>query len=212
MRSYTHIAGAILLFVTVAYLTNLSNLITGIFFAGWISVFPDIIDKITGKHRGIGHSIIWMIPFAIIGLWDIGIAVAIIIGFISHIFLDILTTNGCPVLYPIWKTDFVCFGKKRRIKTGTNQDKAVFLVILFILVPFLLFTTNIGSLLQHTEDQNMVFAASTDSMNSSKNNDTIKNNFNLNFELNDGVNKKITVQKVSENETTIIVNDIESGG
>ena len=208
MRSYTHIAGAILLYVTIAYLANFSNMITGIFFAGWISVFPDIIDKITGKHRGIGHSIIWLIPFAIIGLWNVGIAVAIMIGFVSHIFLDILTTNGCPVLYPLWKTDFVCFGKKRRIKTGTNQDKATFLVILFILIPFLLFTTNIGSILHHTEDQNVVFAASPDTVNSSKNNDTIKNNFNLNFELNDGVNKKITVQKVSENETTILVNDI----
>ena len=88
----------------------------------------------------------------------------------------------------------------------------MFLVMLFILIPFLLFTTNIGSLLHHTEDQNMVFAASTDSINSSKNNDIIKNNFNLNFELNDGVNKKITVQKVNENETTILVNDIENGG
>ena len=208
MRSYTHIAGAILLYVTIAYLANFSNMITGIFFAGWISVFPDIIDKITGKHRGIGHSIIWLIPFAMIGLWNVGIAVAIMIGFVSHIFLDILTTNGCPVLYPLWKTDFVCFGKKRRIKTGTNQDKAVFLVILFILIPFLLFTTNIGSLLQHTEDQNLVFAASTDTINNSQNNDTIKNNFNLNFEVNDGVNKKITVHKVSENETNILVNDI----
>ena len=83
---------------------------------------------------------------------------------------------------------------------------------MFILIPFLLFTTNIGSLLQHAEDQNLVFAASTDSLNSSKNNDTIKNNFNLNFELNEGVNKKITVQKVSENETSILVNDIETGG
>ena len=208
MRSYTHIAGAILLYVTIAYLANFSNIITGIFFAGWISVFPDIIDKITGKHRGIGHSIIWLIPFAIIGLWNVGIAVAIMIGFVSHIFLDILTTNGCPVLYPMWKTDFVCFGKKRRVKTGTNQDKAVFLVILFILIPFLLFTTNIGSILHPTEDQDVVFAASLDTLNSSKNNDTIKNNFNLNFELSDGVNKKITVQKVSENETTILVNDI----
>jgi len=212
MRSYTHIAGAILLFVTFAYLTNFTNLIIGIFFAGWISVFPDIIDRLSGKHRGIGHSIIWLIPFATIGLWNIGIATAMIIGFVSHIFLDIMTTNGCPVLYPIWKTDFVCFGKKRRIKTGTNQDKAVFVFILFLLIPVLLFTTNFGSLWQHTEDQNLVFAASADSMNSSKNNETIKNNFNLNFELNEGVNKNITVQKVSENETSILINDIETGG
>lgn len=208
MRSYTHIAGAVLLFVTLAYLTNLNNLIIGIFFAGWISVFPDIIDRLSGKHRGIGHSILWLIPFALIGLWNLPIAVAMILGFISHIFLDILTTYGCPVLYPIWKTDFVCFGKKRRIKTGTNQDKAVFLFILFLLIPVLLFTTNIGSLLQYTGGQNVVFAASSDTVNGSMNNDTMKNNFYLNFEIKEGVNKNISVQKVSENETNIIVNDI----
>ena len=140
MRSYTHIAAAVLLFVTFAYLTNFTNLIIGIFFASWISVFPDILDKLSGRHRGIGHSIIWLIPFATIGLWNLGIAAEVMIGFISHIFLDIMTTNGCPVLHPIWKTDFVCFGKKIRIKTGTNQDKAVFVFILFLLIPVLLFT------------------------------------------------------------------------
>jgi len=208
MRSYTHIAGAVLLFVTLAYLTNLNNLIIGIFFAGWISVFPDIIDRLSGKHRGIGHSILWLIPFALIGLWNLPIAVAMILGFISHIFLDILTTHGCPVLYPIWKTDFVCFGKKRRIKTGTNQDKAVFLFILFLSIPVLLFTTNIGSLLQYAGGQNVVFAANSDTVNGSINNDTMKNNFYLNFEFKEGVNKNISVQRVSENETNILVNDI----
>jgi len=73
---------------------------------------------------------------AIVGFWNVGIAVAMMIGFISHIFLDILTTNGCPILYPLWKNDFVCFGKKRRIKTGTNEDKSVFLVLLLLLIPF----------------------------------------------------------------------------
>jgi hypothetical protein len=79
--------------------------------------------------------------------------------------------------------------------------------ILLLLIPVLLFTTNIGSLWGNAEDQSLVFAAGTDSINSS-NNDIIKNNFNLNFELNQGVNKKITVQKVSENETTILIDDI----
>lgn len=208
MRSYTHIVGAIFLFVTFAYVTNFNNLLTGIFFAGWISLFPDLIDKITGKHRGIGHSIFWLIPLAIVGFWNMGIAVAIMIGFISHIFLDILTTNGCPVLYPLWKNDFVCFGKKRRIKTGTNQEKAVFLVILLLLVPFLLLTTNIVSLFENTGDENVVFAGSSESVNSSINNDTMKNNFYLNFELKEGVNKNISIKKVSEKETNILVNDI----
>jgi inner membrane protein len=208
MRSYTHIVGAIFLFVTFAYVANFNNLLTGIFFAGWISVFPDLIDKLTGKHRGIGHSIFWLIPLAIVGFWNMGIAVAIMIGFISHIFLDILTTNGCPVLYPLWKNDFVCFGKKRRIKTGTNQEKAVFLVMLLLLIPFLFFTTNLVSLFENTGDENVVFAGSSESVNSSINNDTMKNNFYLNFELKEGVNKNISIKKVSEKETNILVTDI----
>lgn len=208
MREYTHITGAILLFLTFAYLTNYNNLIIGIFIAGWISVFPDIIDKLIGKHRGIGHSILWLIPFALLGIFNLTIAIAMIIGFISHILLDLMTIHGCPVLYPILKTDFVCFNRRKRIKTGTYQEKAAFVFLLFLLIPVLFFITNIGSLGGHSADQNVVFASNTDTTNSSKNNDTIKNNYNLNFELNEGTNKKITVQKVSENETTIIINDI----
>ncbi len=54
----------------------------------------------------------------------------------------------------------------------------------------------------------MVFARSSESVNSSINNDTMKNNFYLNFEFKEGVNKNISVQRVSENETNILVNDI----
>lgn len=204
MRSYTHIAGAILLFITFAYLTNLNNILIGIFFAGWISVFPDIIDRLLGKHRGYGHSLIWLVPFTLVGFLDLAIAAALIIGFISHILLDILTVNGCPVLYPFWKTNFVCFSKGRRIKTGTNQDKAVFVFILFLLIPVLLFTTSVGSMINFSDNQNLVFAAG-DNTNSSNNNDTIKNTFNLNFELDQNVKKNITVEKISDNKTTITI-------
>jgi len=112
MREYTHIVGAVPLFLAVAYLTNLHNLFTGIFFAAWISVFPDLVDKLTGKHRGIGHSIFWLVPFTLIGFWNLTIAAALVIGIISHIVLDIITTYGCPLLYPLSKTYFVSFGKK----------------------------------------------------------------------------------------------------
>ena len=54
----------------------------------------------------------------------------------------------------------------------------------------------------------MVFAGSSESVNSSINNDTMKNNFYLNFELKEGVNKNISIKKVSEKETNILVNDI----
>ena len=207
MKSYTHIVGAILTFILFSYIISLNSILIGIFFAGWISIFPDILDKLIGKHRGYGHSIIWIIPFILVGLWNIGIAAALIIGFLSHIFLDTLTENGSPVLYPFSKTNFVCFSKGRRIKTGTNQDKAVFLFILFLLVPLFLFTTGIGSLI-NSDDQNFVFGAG-DNTNNAKNNDTIKNNFNFNFELSGSVKKNITLKKINENETEILITDIK---
>lgn len=118
-----------------------------------------------------------------------------------------MTIHGCPVLYPLLKTDFVCFNRRRRIKSGTYQEKAAFVFLLFLLIPVLFFIINIGSLGGHGADQNVVFASNTNAINSSNNADAIKNNYNLNFQLNDGTNKKITVKKVNENETTIIVND-----
>ena len=207
MKSYTHIVGAILSFILFSYITNLNSILIGIFFAGWISVFPDILDKLIGKHRGYGHSSIWIVPFTLIGLWNIAIAAALIIGFLSHIFLDTLTENGSPVLYPFSKTNFVCFSKGRRIKTGTNQDKAVFLFILFLLVPLFLFTTGIGSLI-NSDNENFVFGAG-ENTNNIKTNETIKNNFNFNLELSESVKKNITLRKINENETEILITDIE---
>ena len=140
MREYTHVAGALLLYVSLAFLINLNVTIIGIFFAGWISLFPDIMDRLFGKHRGIGHSIFWVLPFILIAILNYGIAFALIIGFTSHIFLDIFTTHGSPFLKPLIKTSFVSLSMRNRIKTNTNKDKAVFIFILLLLIPALLFT------------------------------------------------------------------------
>lgn len=212
MRSYTHVAGALVLFLSFAYLVNLNCLMVGILFAGWISVFPDILDNLIGSHRGVGHSIFWLIPFAILGFLNIAIAIALLMGFISHIFLDILTTHGCPVFYPIWKTNFVVLNQKRRIKTGTKQDKAVFVALIFLLIPIIFFTLGATHTLKCPFDQNFVSASTginqdkvtNDSLNS------VKNNFNLNFQLNPKTNKNVTMKKINENETTVIIKDIES--
>ncbi len=140
MRIYTHIAGSILFYVIFAYLINLNTIIFGILIAGLISVFPDLIDKVIGKHRGIGHSIIWLIPFVFIGFFNFGIGFALIIGFLSHIFLDTFTWNGCPFFYPFSKINFVSLNKRNRVRTGTAKEKAIFIFILFILVPTILFS------------------------------------------------------------------------
>jgi len=84
--------------------------------------------------------------------------------------------------------------------------------MLLLLSTVLLFSTNIVTLLGGSPGENFVFAGTSDTPNTSQNNNAVKNNFNLNFDLNEGVYKNITVKKVNENETTILIKDIEPEG
>lgn len=208
MKIYTHIVGSILFFVFVAYLMNLNGIVIGIFIAGWISVLPDVIDRVEGKHKGIGHSIIWLIPFIIIGNINFLVGSALIIGFSSHIFFDIFTWNGCPFLYPFSKMDFVSLSRRNRIKTGTNQEKAIFVFIIFLLIPLLLFTTGIFSNLKVPGDQNSIFSTGEASGVPLNNYHDTKNplkTINLNLQLNSNMSKNITIHQANENDTNIVV-------
>jgi inner membrane protein len=210
MRTYTHIAGAVLFFLIFSYLLDIPNLLLGFFFVVWISVFPDIMDRLVGKHRGIGHSIFWLIPMAMGGFLSMGISAALIIGFISHIFLDIFTVKGCPLLYPLRKTSFVCLNRQKRIKTGTNQDKSVFIFLIFLIIPLIFFTTFAGSILSFAHAQNFSFPGNN--LNSSPARDSFGNGISLNFNLDKATNKNVTVERVNENITNIIIRDLEPGG
>ena len=214
MRIYTHIAFSILFFVIFAYLINLNTTIFGIFIAGLISVFPDTMDKFEGKHRGIGHSIIWIIPLVFIGFLNFGIGFALVTGFLSHIFLDTFTWKGCPFLYPFSKIEFVTLNKRNRVTTGTAKEKAIFIFILFILVPTILFSTGISSVLDLPGAQNTIFRTGDGDgvPNNINKQGTANDRFNLNFQINSNTNKNITFQKVNENETNVIVKDLEAGG
>ena len=209
MKFYTHITASILFFVTFSFLINFDINILSIFIAGGVSVFPDIVDIIQGKHKGIGHSIFWLIPFFIIGFFNFGISVALVIGFLSHILMDIFTFKGCPFLYPFSKMDFISLNRRNRIQTGTTQEKAVFLFILFLLIPTLLLTNGLLSIGNMSINHNLeqapveVFGLPTNSL---------KSNINLNLQLNSNVSKNITIHHVNENETNIVVNDFKPGG
>ena len=209
MKFYTHIAGAILFFLILAHILHIQYILIGIFFASWISVFPDVLDKLLGNHRGFGHSIIWIVPFSIVGVFNFTIAAALLTGFLSHLLLDIFTVHGSPLLYPFKKTKFVALGKRRRIRTGTNQDKAVFIFILFLVIPFFLFTTGAGQMLtEKTLDPVLAAPGETPSQSTSNNSSAIKNNINVYLTVENSVNKNITIQKADESPTIILVNDI----
>ncbi|PKL69084.1 MAG: hypothetical protein CVV28_02930 [Methanobacteriales archaeon HGW-Methanobacteriales-1] len=207
MKAYTHIMGGILFFLILAYLLNISNPFLGVFCAAWISVFPNIVDKLTGKPRAWGHSFLWLIPMALFAIYSPLIATALVVGFLSHLLMDSFTVYGVPALYPFKKSGFVCLNKKRRFKTGSNQDKAVFIFLLFLIVPIILFTTGLGNFFLG-ENMNVAFAVSNQSNNSSIS--PQNSNIYLSFKLDEACNKNITFEKVNENKTSIVVQDINT--
>jgi inner membrane protein len=211
MKYYTHIAGSLFFYLIVALLFQIDHLFIGLFFAAWISIFPDIIDKIVGKHRGLGHSIFWFIPILITGFYSDVLLIALFIGFASHLVLDIFTVHGCPLLYPLKKSNFVALNKKNRIKTSTNQDKAVFVFFLVFLIPLFLFTTSLGPMIKLGESQYVMAAF----MGDNQTNETIqsgKNYLSISLNLNNAGNKNITMERVNDTVTTIIVKDLPTGG
>ncbi len=214
MKIYTHIAGSILFFGVFAYLLNLDSIFIGIFIAGWISVFPDVVDKLGDKHRGIGHNVLWLIPFALLGFWNFVISSALIIGFLSHILLDTITWNGCPVFNPLSKVEFVSLSRRNRFKTGTSQEKALFIFFLVLIIPTILISTNflsVGSLLENENSLLSTGEASGLPINSINKHDALNDHVNLGFQINSNTNKNITIRKVGENETNLIIKDIDSG-
>ncbi|MBV1767730.1 MAG: hypothetical protein KUA29_05445, partial [Methanobacterium sp.] len=55
-----------------------------------ISVMPDIIDKVTGKHRGFGHSFIFLAPAILAFMINIFLGLSIVSAFITHVALAML--------------------------------------------------------------------------------------------------------------------------
>ena len=212
MKFYTHIAGALLFYLILAHFLNPGHLLLNLFIVSVISITPDILDKLSGTHRGMGHSILWIIPIIFVGLYNIVLGAALLVGFLSHIILDSFTVNGCPLLYPFKKTKFTCLGKKRRIKTGTNQDKSVFFFFIIFLIPMIIFSMNLGYLFNDFDSQYTIFAANSDIENVTESVSGNKNNFYLNFQLDENVNKNISIHRVDENLTTITIKDLEPGG
>lgn len=209
MRHYSHIPGAVLFYLVFAFIVGLKNPIMGVLLAAGISMFPDMVEKVTGEHRSLGHSLIWLVPLGLFALTSVMLAAALIIGFLSHLFLDVCTANGCCFLYPFKDKGFTCLPPKRRIVTGSNHDKAFSMVLVMLAVPLILATFSIlpaiGSmegLLANPLDE--VYAP-----NDTTKSGDIQNDFNMYFDLDQGTNKNITIHK-EENTTTILITDIKA--
>ena len=144
MMYYTHAAFGLLLSLSYIEFFNPESQVLFVLTVLFFSLFPDIDEtrskigsknKVLSKtinfffgHRGIFHTI-WIpaLLFLVLILLNVKaiIGIAILIGYISHLFLDAITKQGIKPLYPIYNKRINGF-----IKTNSLFEKMFFLLVI----------------------------------------------------------------------------------
>lgn len=141
---YTHLVFALLLSLSYIKFFAIEHRSLFALVAVVSSLFPDIDEtksKIGRKakilsniinlffgHRGIFHTVYPpIILFVISSLFKSEIAIAVVIGYSSHLFLDSLTPAGIRPLYPITNKKI-----NGPFKTNSLSEKIMFLAIIFV--------------------------------------------------------------------------------
>ncbi|SCM56856.1 Conserved protein {ECO:0000313/EMBL:AAB84856,1} [Methanothermobacter wolfeii] len=136
MKPRTHIVAGALLFIIINTLIPASGLITGALLAGASAVTPDIMDFLTGRHRGIGHSLLILPPLLLFAVKSPAYRIPLLAGITSHIIMDLFTVYGCPLLYPLKDTPYHCLRRKNRIRTGTAGEWALLSFLIVMVLAF----------------------------------------------------------------------------
>ena len=146
MMYYTHLAFGFLVSLLSIEIFNIQNKLFFILIVVFFSIFPDIDERKSkiGKkykfiltiinfifgHRGFFHSI--YIPLALYFIFyyiNNEVAIAVLVGYFSHLFMDALTKNGIRPLYPIINKKINGF-----IKTNSILEKILFLIIILLIL------------------------------------------------------------------------------
>lgn len=134
MKLRTHVTAAVVLFMLVNLLYPVTSIIRGALLAGAAGTVPDLLDYLTGRHRGIGHTLLILPPLLLYSLKSPENGIPLLAGITSHILLDLFTVHGCPLLYPLKDTPYHCLQRKKRIKTGTAGEWALLSFLIAITV------------------------------------------------------------------------------
>lgn len=111
-----------------------------------------ILNKLFGSHRTLSHSLLGIFLIYQICQWLIFKLInpsfinptpvfgALMIGYVSHLVLDLLTEEGIPLLFPVkWK-----FGlppiRALRIKSGKGVEKFIIFPLILVYIVWFLIT------------------------------------------------------------------------
>jgi inner membrane protein len=139
----THIVFSLLIFLIFFKYLNLdfySKIIFGLFlFIGTIFVDIDSTKSKIGhywffrpiqwvfSHRGMIHSLLFCLVLSlVVYLFNKNAGIGFLIGYLSHLFMDLITKEGICLFWPASSTKFSLFG----IKVGGIIEEIMFVLLL----------------------------------------------------------------------------------
>jgi len=133
MKWITHIIFAIL-FVKLLELSLLSNLLVD--YLSWFvltlyAILPDFDSFLGIKHRTWTHSLIGLVTTTILLSFSYNLFLVALFSYLSHLFADMLTVSGIPLLYPMEKK-FHLLPPQLRIKTSSIQELVILSIVSLI--------------------------------------------------------------------------------
>ena len=161
------------------------------------------------SHNRRTHNLFILFASLILLYFSIPIGLAAFSAIFSHLFLDLFTVHGCPLLYPFREIKFVALKPRNRVRTGTRQEKALFIFLLMVVLSGLFCYFNLFEIV----DGHLYTTKTIDTGNSSDNNTTKiinhdKSNINLNVYADKKGEKNITID-YQDQKTNILVTDIK---
>ncbi len=199
MSNLNNILAAIILYSLLSYILKLPQLFTGILFA----IIGSQITIITPKKYK--NTLLFIIPLSIVAVWYPSLMIPIIIGYLSAILIELLSKNGCRLLYPL--SDITFTGPKNYLETGTKGDYAATTFLIVLTVITIILSTNGGEILDSINEYPELsgYLSGDDSSYSNylyNNGSAYKQIININPA--ESLNENITTTTVNNTTTTII--------
>jgi inner membrane protein len=144
--------------------------------------------------------------------FSIPIGLAAFSAIFSHLFMDMFTVNGCPLLYPLREIRFVALRPRNRVRTGTRQEKAVFIFLTMIVVSGLLCYFNLFDIvdghLYPNDNKVTVSETANNTTNTTSYYNRDKSNINLNVYPDKKGEKNITIE-YGDQKTNILIENLD---
>lgn len=194
MSKINEILTSTILYLIISYILFLPNMEYGILLAILGSQINILLPR---NYR---HTLFLHMPLLIMSTLFPTIIIPLTVGYTSSIFIELLSKNGCKLLYPLKETTFT--GPKNYLENDTKGDYAATSFLITLTVITLLLSFNGTEILEDLSE--------TNSIDTYFNSHEIKYNNSpeavqyININPANTVNKNITTTKTENTTTTII--------